>query len=134
LRRQTLKSVPVASTWIGPIDRTLRALPVFGRLGGHPRIIFGIGFSGEGVVPTVIGSRIVSSLVRGVDDEWSRSGLVRDQAEPFPPEPFRYVGGNIVRRVLHRMDRLQDEGRRPDAVTRTLARLAPPGALPPRDN
>ena len=53
-------------------------------------------------------------------------------AEPFPPEPFRYVGGNIVRHVIHRMDRLQDQGRKPDAVTRTLARLAPPGALPPR--
>lgn len=128
----TLNRVSVAATWTGPIDRTLKALPVFGRLGGHPHIIFGIGFSGEGVVPTVLGSHIVSSLVRGVDDEWSRSGLVRDQAEPFPPEPFRYVGGNIVRHVIHRMDRLQDQGRKPDAVTRTLARLAPPGALPPR--
>ncbi len=129
----TLNTVPVASTWTGPIDRTLKALPVFGHLGGHPHIIFGIGFSGEGVVPTVIGSRIISALVRDVDDEWSRSGLVRDQAEPFPPEPFRYVGGNIVRHVLHRMDQLQDQGQKPDVLTRTLAKLAPPGALPPRD-
>ena len=43
---------------------TLKPLPVFGRLGGHPNIIFGIGFSGEVVVPTVIGSRIISALVR----------------------------------------------------------------------
>lgn len=130
---QALSSIPLASTWTGPIDRSLKALPVFGRLGGHPDILFGIGFSGEGVVPTVIGSHIISALVRGEDNVWSRSGLVRDQAEPFPPEPFRYVGGNIVRRVIHRMDRLQDEGRRPDAMTSILARLAPPGALPPRE-
>lgn len=129
----TLNTIPVASTWTGPIDRTMKALPVFGRLGGHRDIVFGIGFSGEGVVQTVVGSRIVSALVRGVDDEWSRSGLVRDQAEPFPSEPFRYVGGNIVRRVIHRMDRLQDQGKKPDVLTRTLAKIAPPGALPPRD-
>ncbi len=126
------RSVRVAKTWTGPIDRSLKALPVFGRLGGHPSIFFGIGFSGEGVVQTVVGSYIVSALVRGDDNEWSRSGLVRDQAEPFPPEPFRYVGGNIVKRVLHRMDALQDQAREPDLVTRALAGLAPPGALPPR--
>jgi putative aminophosphonate oxidoreductase len=125
-----LRALPVAASWTGPIDRSVDGLPFFGHLGGHPGIIYGLGFSGQGVGPTVLGGRILASLVREADDEWSRCGLVRETVENFPPEPFRYVGAIGVREALRRKERLEDAGRKPDAATVFVAGLAPTGYVP----
>ncbi len=126
----TLRDVPVAASWTGPIDRSVDGLPFFGHLGGHPGIVYGLGFSGQGVGPTVLGGRILASLVRETADDWSRCGLVRETVETFPPEPFRYVGAIGVREALRRKERLEDAGRKPDAATVFLAGLAPTGYVP----
>ena len=44
-----LNDVPVTHDWSGPIDRTPDSLPRLGRLKNHPNIIYGIGWSGNGV-------------------------------------------------------------------------------------
>jgi hypothetical protein len=41
----------------------------------------------------------------------------------FPPEPFRYVGGSVIRRALVAKDRAEDEGREPNVVTSLVASL-----------
>jgi hypothetical protein len=46
---------------------------------------------------------------------------------PVPPEPLAWAGGMIVRRAFLRAERLQAEGRRPDALTRAVC--AAPKAL-----
>jgi hypothetical protein len=40
-----------------------------------------------------------------------------------PPEPLRYVGGAIVRRALLRKERLEQDGRVADPLTRAVAGL-----------
>ena len=109
----------------GPVDRTASGLPFFSRLPGNPDVLAGFGFSGNGVGPSFVGGRILASLALGLDDEWSRAGLVRELTEPFPPEPLRYLGGRAVRAAVARKEAAEDEGRRPDPLTSALARLTP---------
>lgn len=126
----SLVDVSVQSSWTGPIDRTMSGLPVFSRLGGKPDIFYGVGYSGNGVGPSFVGGRILASLTLGLADEWASAGLVQAPLGSFPPEPFRFIGGLVVRAAVARKERAEDEGRRPDAMTVRLAGLAPAGLVP----
>ncbi|WP_417228576.1 NAD(P)/FAD-dependent oxidoreductase [Amphritea sp.] len=125
-----LSDIPIVSSWTGPIDRTMKGLPTFGHLNGHENIVYGIGFSGNGVGTTVFASRIVASLVLEKDDEWARCGLVNTRIKRFPIEPFRYVGGRMVRDALVRKEAIEDTGGDAGFITRQLAALAPAGYVP----
>lgn len=126
-----LADVPIVSSWTGPIDRAMKGLPNFGRLGGHRNIIFGIGFSGNGVATTVFASRIIKSLVEEAKDEWAQCGLVEQKhLQMFPPEPFRFIGAHLVRDALVRKETLEDHDRDPGFLTKKLASLAPAGYVP----
>ncbi len=124
-----LAKVPIAASWIGPIDRTLDGLPFFTAL-GRPGLVCGAGYSGNGVCPSVLGGRILASLALGLDDEWSGCGLVRRSPAGMPPEPARFIGGNVVRNAVARKERAEDDGRPVAALDRKLAGLAPAGLVP----
>ena len=119
--------VPVEHEWSGWVDRSVNGLPVFGRLPGSPHIVYGIGFSGNGVGPCRVGGRILASLARGREDEWSTCGLVADRHPKFPPEPARYLGSVLVRSAVARKERAEDEDREPDPISVRLAGFAPSG-------
>ncbi|WP_371764807.1 NAD(P)/FAD-dependent oxidoreductase [Massilia sp.] len=125
-----LADVPVVSSWTGPIDRAMKGLPNFGYLGGHRNIVFGIGFSGNGVATTVFASRIIKSLVLEANDEWARCGLVEQTMKLLPPEPFRFVGAHLVRDALVRKESLEDYGRDAGLLTNRLVAMAPAGYVP----
>jgi hypothetical protein len=103
---------------------------LFGSLPGRPRVLFAIGFSGNGVGPTVVAGRILASLALDRKDEWSSCGLVRHPKRDFPPEPIRYLGGKLVQEAVRRRDRAEDEGRAPGVIVRTFAAFAPAGLSP----
>jgi glycine/D-amino acid oxidase-like deaminating enzyme len=119
--------VEITHAWGGPVDRTPTGLPCFGRSPGHERLFYGIGFSGNGVAPTVTGGRILASLVLDGDDRWASCALARGPAELFPPEPARYLGGLVVREAVRRKERHEDAGREPSRLLAALAGLAPAG-------
>lgn len=122
------------NAWTGPIDRTDSGLPLFGRLPGNPDIVFGYGFSGNGIGMTYLGGQILTSLLLGRDDAWSANPLVRPVRRGFPPEPFRFVGAHFVRGAVRRRDRLEHLGRKPGLLTTWLAGLAPSGVTPSKAN
>lgn len=127
----SFKDVPVVSTWRGPVTRTPHGLPFFGHLGGHKDIVYGHGYCGNGVGPSVIGARILASLALERGDEWSSTPLAEGPpGRRFPPEPFRYVGAYTVRSAIRRKERAEDEGRTPRRLDRFLASLAPAGLTP----
>ena len=84
-----LSDVPAPTVWTGPIDRSHSGLPLFGQLGGRPDIVFGGGFSGNGVGPCCVGGRILASLAMGLDDEWAHRGRLLPPHGGFPPEPVK---------------------------------------------
>ncbi len=127
-----LADVPVTSSWTGPIDRPRNGLPVFGALEQHPRVLYGVGYSGNGVGPSYLGGRILASLALDRKDEWSTCGLVDAHVKTFPPQPFRFLGGHVVRRAIENVERAQDHDRRPGRLASRLIRLAPAGLVPVR--
>ena len=126
----TLADSPLAGTWSGPIDRSKNGLPMFGALPTCPDILFGYGYSGSGVVLSRMGSRMLASLALESNDEWSNAGLVGPPARSFPPEPFRYFGGRLVRSAIARKDRLDHEGRQVGPITKYLLRFKPASYKP----
>ena len=83
--------VPVAKSWTGPIDRSVTGIPFFGRLDGRADLLYGLGFSGNGVGPTVVGGRIMASLALESDDEWADCGLVAIRSGSFRVSRFAIV-------------------------------------------
>jgi hypothetical protein len=70
----------------------------------------------------------MASLALRRDDEWSGCALARGVPDGrFPPEPIRYLGGQLVRRAVGRKERIETGGARPGPLTRGLASLAPKG-------
>lgn len=126
-----LADLRITNSWSGPVDRTVNGLPGFAALGGERRIFYGGGYSGNGVAPSLIGGRILASLALGLDDEYSSAGLVRDPAGSFPPEPIRWVGGQVVRRAVSRIEAIEDRGDSPGRLLRSVAAMAPPSTSDP---
>ena len=126
----SLADAKFTSSWTGPIDRSKSGLPFFGGLNGRADILYGMGYSGNGVGPTYLGGRILASLALGKKDEWASCKLVRRPGRDFPPEPIRYFGGQFVRRAIVAKDRAEDEGRKPGLLTEYLASFAPAGLSP----
>lgn len=122
-----LRDVPIARSWAGPIDRSTTGLPWFGRLRESERVHYAIGYSGHGVGASALGGRILASQVLGRTDEWSSLAecFERTRAGRFPPEPIRYLGGQVVRRAVARKEIAEREGRAATRLDVVLARLAP---------
>ncbi len=122
-----LRDVPVDAAWGGPIDRTPSSLPLLGRLGRHEHLLYGVGWSGNGVGPSAVGGHVLASLALGRDDAWSAFPLIDGPHETFPPEPLRTVGGAGVRAAVKRKERRERQGRQPRRLDDQLAKLAPAG-------
>jgi glycine/D-amino acid oxidase-like deaminating enzyme len=110
----------VTHAWGGPIDVSPTHLPIFGSRG---RVHHGFGFTGNGVGPSYLGGEILARLALDRRDERTRLAIVEPARKLFPPEPFRYAGGSLIRRALMAKDAAEDEGREPAAPTRLVASL-----------
>lgn len=118
------EGVGIESTWNGPSDRSVTGLPFFGRLEQAHNIFYGFGYSGSGVGPCHMGGKILSSMVMGLDNEWTRSPLLNGPLGYFPPEPVRYLGSLMVRNAVRRKEKAEDYGRRPRLLDISLAKFA----------
>jgi putative aminophosphonate oxidoreductase len=123
----SLASVPLEYDWSGPVDRSVSGIPIFGQLGGQPHLLYGVGWSGNGVGPSVIGGKILASLALELKNEWSESGLVDQKKARFPPEPIRFIGAHVVREAVRHKERAEAQGQAPNRIAVMLARLAPAG-------
>ncbi len=119
-----LADTPIAASWNGASDRSVTGLPFFGCLRGRPDVFYGFGYSGNGVGPSRMGGELLSSLALGLDNEWTRSPLVRGPRGRFPPEPIRFVGSLMVRNAVRRKEAAEDRGRRPFPLDVALSRFA----------
>jgi glycine/D-amino acid oxidase-like deaminating enzyme len=124
-----LRDVPVQYTWNGPIDYSSTGLPYFGPLDDrNPAVLTGLGYSGMGVVQTVLGGRILASLALGRDDEYASLPLTRRWPARIPPDPFRSLGAPIVKAAVNRKELLLDAETRPGRLVELIAGLDPTAA------
>jgi len=123
----SLADVDLDTSWSGPVDRSSDGLPLLGSLPGHDNIAYGIGWSGNGLGPSLLGGRILASLALGEHDEWSSLPLVGPPRRDLPVEPFRYFGGQLVRHAVRAKDNAESHDRQPGRLVCALASLAPRG-------
>jgi glycine/D-amino acid oxidase-like deaminating enzyme len=120
-----LDAARVERAWGGPIDVSADHLPFFGTVKGR-RIHYGLGYSGNGAGPSWLGGQILASLALGVEDEWTDLPLATRRVPSLPPEPFKRVGGGVIRAAIMACERADEEGRRaplPSRIGAALPRL-----------
>ena len=117
-----LAGARVERAWGGPIDVSADHLPFF-RTKPGTRIHFGAGYSGHGVGPAWLGGHILASLALGADDEWTRSPLATRSVPRLPGEPFRRIGGGLVRWAIMSCEAAEEEGRQAPFAARAGAAL-----------
>jgi glycine/D-amino acid oxidase-like deaminating enzyme len=117
-----LDGVRIERAWGGPIDVSADHLPFF-RTKPGTRIHYGAGYSGHGVGPAWLGGQILASLALGVDDEWTQLPLATRSVPRLPGEPFRRLGGGLVRWAIMSCEAAEEEGRRPPVPARAAATL-----------
>ncbi|WP_117232416.1 FAD-dependent oxidoreductase [Vibrio maerlii] len=115
-----------AYNWSGGSDRSVTGLPFFGNLKGQSNIFYGLGYSGNGVAQTRMGGKILSSMVLGLDNQWTRCGMTKGSLGHFPPEPFRWLGAMMMRDAVRRKENAEDENLKPFWLDKQLAKLAGP--------
>jgi glycine/D-amino acid oxidase-like deaminating enzyme len=117
-----LDGVRIERAWGGPIDVSADHLPFF-RTKPGTRIHYGAGYSGHGVGPSWLGGRILASLVLGADDEWTRLPLATRKVPRLPGEPFRRLGGGLVRWAIMACEEAEEQERTPPLAARAAASL-----------
>jgi glycine/D-amino acid oxidase-like deaminating enzyme len=111
----------IEQAWGGPIDASPSHLPVVESLGD--RVHCGFGYTGHGVGPAHMLGRSLASLALDHRDEASRLAFVEPPPVRVPPEPFRLLGGSVIRRAILRKEAIEEQGGRPGPVTRLVARI-----------
>jgi glycine/D-amino acid oxidase-like deaminating enzyme len=117
--------VDAVTSWRGPIDYSVSGLPYIGPLGSVPGLFVAAGFSGNGLGPCYLAGESLAAQILGGEDVLRGSALTKPQPGKLPPEPFRYLGGRIVRAAIERKEDREDAGRKPDPITAVAARLDP---------
>jgi len=116
------RDLAVEWRWGGPLERTQHGIPWVGVLGKHRNVHYGLGYSGNGVSASNLIGRTLASVVLDLQDDYAQSPLVSEPPTYLPPEPIRSAGARAVRSAIERCEILEDEGRRPDPVSRALRR------------
>jgi glycine/D-amino acid oxidase-like deaminating enzyme len=119
----SLADARIVDAWGGPIDIDDDHRPSFGTLTGG-RIHYGLGYSGNGVAPSVLGGRILAALAAGRrEDEAAGLPIVGAEPRRFPPEPFRSIGARVIREALVRREAAEEDGQAPGRVAAAITRL-----------
>jgi glycine/D-amino acid oxidase-like deaminating enzyme len=124
------RDVKIEATWSGAIDRTVDGFPIFGSLGGDGPL-YGVGWSGSGVVGSALGGKILASLATRREDFWTRSRLVTRTPIALPPEPLRTVGAHLVKAAVRRKSKADEAGHRAGVLTEKLTAMTPSLKLDP---
>ena len=111
-------------SWNGASDRSKTGLPFFGTFESNNNILYGLGYSGNGVVQSYLGGDILSSMALGLDNEWTNSGLTKGPLGQFPPEPIRFFGSQLVKNAIQRKERFEDDNKSPLWLDKQLAKFA----------
>lgn len=110
--------------WGGPIDATATHLPHVVRFPSG-RAFGAIGYTGNGVGPSQLAGRCLASLARGTSDRYSNLPLVEpvDALTRVPPEPFRWLGGQVIRGAIDTREAAEMAGVPPDPISKGISRI-----------
>jgi glycine/D-amino acid oxidase-like deaminating enzyme len=108
--------------WGGPIDVSPSHLPLVVPLAGE-RAFAAAGYTGNGVGPSHMVGRTLASLALCRRDEHSRLAFVDPAPPRVPPEPFHWLGGEVIRRALLRKENAELSGHDPGFISKAISKL-----------
>lgn len=95
-----LADIPITHRWSGPLDLTLVRHCAIGVRGSN--IYYGVGYSGHGITLATLAGRVIADLYDGKHDAWKDVAFYQRRPTGIPPEPFRWLGYNLVSRLTGR--------------------------------
>jgi glycine/D-amino acid oxidase-like deaminating enzyme len=121
----SLRDVRIEDAWGGPIDISADHLPWFGSIDGRP-VHYGLGYSGNGVGPSIVGGRILAARALGRADDPALALPLATGRPPraFPPEPARSIGARLIRETASRRETAEEREQPVDRLTLELSRLS----------
>jgi glycine/D-amino acid oxidase-like deaminating enzyme len=118
----SLRGRRLTHAWGGPIDVSPTHLPLVVPL-RDGRTFAAAGYTGNGVGPAHMVGRTLASLALDRRDDFTRLPFVDPAPRRVPPEPFHWLGGNLIRRGIMAKEGAEAEGRHPHPVSSALARI-----------
>jgi glycine/D-amino acid oxidase-like deaminating enzyme len=98
-----LRDVSIDYRWGGPVSVNLDLTPEIGFVGDE-RVIYSVGCIGHGVSLTHLNGRLIADLLTERKTDLTDFWIVNRKSLPWPPEPFSFLG----RQILHKGLRLWD--------------------------
>lgn len=110
--------------WGGPIDASASHLPHVVELPSG-RAFAAFGYTGNGVGPSQMVGRVLAAKALGRDDRYSRLAIAEPAAAltEVPPEPFRWIGGSVIREAIGRKEQAESEGKPADPISAAIASI-----------
>lgn len=112
----------ITHAWGGPIDVSPTHLPLVVSLRGG-NAFAAAGYTGNGVGPSHMVGRTLASLALDRSDAHSRLRIVDPSPQRVPPEPFHWLGGELIRRALTTREEAELANLRPHPVSAAIARI-----------
>jgi glycine/D-amino acid oxidase-like deaminating enzyme len=99
----SLKGVQITHRWGGPVSVPMDMVPALGCLGDH-RAVYSLGCMGHGVSLTHLNGQVLADLLLERKTQWTECFPVNRSVVPWPPEPLRLVGSELILGYLHTED------------------------------
>ncbi len=115
-----LAGVEIEGRWGGPLAIARDWRPAISVEGS---VVIAGSYVGNGVAAAHLAGRTVADLVRGVDSDLTRLPWVGHRSRRWEPEPLRWVGVNLGRKLTESIDRAEDAGKSPRLRNAVFRRL-----------
>jgi glycine/D-amino acid oxidase-like deaminating enzyme len=106
--------------WGGPIDVSPTHLPLVAPLPGG-NAFAAAGYTGNGVGPSYVVGRTLASLALDRRDDHARLPFVDPAPQRVPPEPFHWLGGEVIRRALVSKEEAELAGKAPNPFSSLIS-------------
>lgn len=104
-----LRDTRIHYRWGGPVSVNMDMTPEIGFVGDE-RVIYSVGCIGHGVSLCHLNGRLIADLLAEKRTDLTDFWIVNRKSIPWPPEPFSFVGKQVIRGALKVWDRLEELG------------------------
>jgi glycine/D-amino acid oxidase-like deaminating enzyme len=99
------QDVRIAHQWTGTLGITLSRVCSIGVMGAHHNVLYGVGYSGHGVVLANVAGRVLCDLYSDHHEPWRDLPFYNRPLGGIPPEPIRWLGYQMYTRATGRSPR-----------------------------